>query len=97
MTFMKLRSFWERYRAQRWVPTAGTRLPVEATTPKPYQRLTRDESIAVLDDAVQWLLDETRTALAMPDGSAKARRLVELWARDRSMARDFGRLVREQI
>jgi len=93
---MKLTSFWERHRAQRWAPTAGARLPVEAKTPKPFQPLTHDESIAVLDDAVRWLMDETRTALAMPNGPAKERHWAELRARNKSMARDFERLVREQ-
>ena len=94
---MKLKSFWERYKVQRWAPTAGARVPVEAKTPKPFQPLKRQESIAVLNDAIQWLLDEARTTLAMPKGPSKERRWAELQARDRCMARDFKRLVREQI
>ena len=93
---MKLESFWERHRARRWAPIAGARLSVEARTPKPFQPLTRDESIAVLDDAIQWLIDETRTTLAMPNSPAKLRRWAELRARDKCMARDFKRLARQQ-
>jgi hypothetical protein len=67
-----------------------------ASTPKPFQLLTNDESIAILDDAIQWLIDEVRTTEAMPDGPFKERRRAELQARDKSMARDFARFVREQ-
>jgi len=93
---MKLRTFWERYRPQRWGPTAGARLPVETIALKPFQPLTRDESIAVLDDAIQWLIDETKSTLAMPNSPSKLRRWAELRARDRCMARDFKRLLKEQ-
>ena len=93
---MKLRSFWERYRAQRWALTASARLPVAARTPKPFQPLTRDESIALLDDAIEWLIDETRATLALPNGPSKVRRWAELRARDKCMARDFKRLARQQ-
>jgi len=94
---MKLRSFWERHRARRWASTAGARLPVAAKTPKPFQPLAYAESIAVLVDAIPWLVDETRTTLAMPNSPSKERRWAELRARDRSMARDFERLVSEWI
>jgi len=93
---MKLKSFWERYRAQRWAPTAGACRPAEASAPKAFQPLTSDESIAVLDDAIAWLIDEIRATLAMPNGPRKERRWAELRGRDKSMARDFQRLVRGQ-
>jgi hypothetical protein len=81
---------------QRWAPTAGARLPVAARTPKPFQPLTRDESIPVLGDAIRWLVAESRRTHAMPDGPAKERRWGELAARDKSLARDFLRLARER-
>jgi hypothetical protein len=93
-TIMNLKSFWERHRAQRWPGTAA--LPVKARTPKPFQPLTRQESIAILDDTIQWLMDEARVTLLMSDGPSKERRRAELRARDKSMARDFQRLIREQ-
>ena len=91
---MNLKSFWERHRAHRWAGTAA--LPVKATTPTPFQPLTRQESIAILDNTIQWLMDETRITLAMPDGLTKERRKAELRARDKSIAPDFQRLIREQ-
>jgi hypothetical protein len=93
---MKLKSFWERHRSQRWALTNAVPLPAKARMPNPFQPLTHDQSIAVLEDAIQWLIDETRTMYAMPDGPAKLRRRAELRGRDRSMARDFARLAREQ-
>ena len=93
-TIMNLKSFWERHRAQRWAGTAA--LPVKARTPKPFQPLTREESIAILDDTIHWLIDEARITLAMPDGPSKERLKAELRARDKSIARDFQRLIREQ-
>jgi hypothetical protein len=69
-------------------------LPANARTLKPFQPLTHDESIAVLDDTIQWLVDETRAMFAMPNGPSKERRWAELQARDKSMRRDFERLVR---
>jgi len=93
---MKLKSFWERHRARRWAGTAELPLPVKARTPKSFQPLTHRESVVILEEAIQWLLDEARTTLALPNGPAKERRWAELQARDRSMARDFRRLVREQ-
>ncbi len=64
--------------------------------PKPFQPLTHNQSIAVLDDTIQWLLDEARTTLAMPDGPAKQQRWAELEGRDQSLVRDFQRLMRAQ-
>jgi len=93
---MKLKSFWERHRARRWALTDAVPLPVQARMPKPFQPLTRDESIEVLDDAVQWVLDESQATIAMPDGPAKERRGAELVARDKSLVRDFLRLARQQ-
>ena len=93
---MKLKIFWERYRAQRWAPTAGARLPLEGKTPKPFQPLTHEESRAVLEDATQWLIDQTRTMLTMPDGLAKERRWAELRARHKSLVLDSLRLARDQ-
>ena len=90
---MNLKSFWERHRAQRWAGTAT--LPLKAKTPKPFRPLTRQESIAILDDTNPWLMDEARAALLM-SGQSKQRRKAELRARDKSVARDFQRLIREQ-
>ena len=90
---MKLKSYWERYRAQRWAATASP--APKAETPKPFQPLTRDESIAILDETIQWLMDEARATFIMPDGPSKNRRQAELRARDKSIARDFRRLVRK--
>lgn len=91
---MNLKSFWERHRVQRWAGTAA--LPAKARTPKPFQPLTRQESIAILDDTIQWLVDEARATLVMPDGPSKERRKAELRARDKFIARDFQRLIRGQ-
>jgi len=91
---MNLKSFWERHRAQRWEVTAAP--PVKATTPKPFQPLRRDESLAVLDDAIEWLMDQVRATLVMPDGPSKQRRTAELRARHNSIDRDLQRLIRSQ-
>jgi hypothetical protein len=90
---MNLRSFWERHRAQRWTVTAS--LPANASTPKPFQPLTGQESIAILHDTIEWLRDEARATLVTPDGPSKERRKAELRARDKSIARDFLRLIRQ--
>ena len=68
----------------------------QGKTPKPFQQLTRQESIAILDDTIEWLIDEARATFVMPDGPSKERRRAELRARDKSIARDFRRLIREQ-
>lgn len=94
IAIMNLKSFWERHRAHRWALTAS--LPANARTPKPFQPLIRQESIAILDDTIEWLMDEARATLVMPDGPSKERRKAELRARDKSIARDFQRLIREQ-
>ena len=91
---MNLKSFWERHKAQRWAGTAAP--PPRARTPKPFQPLRADESIAVLDDTIQWLMDEARATVAMPDGPAKEQRTAELRGRDQSVARDFRRVIRKQ-
>lgn len=94
IALMNLKSFWERHRAQRW---AGTAAPAaKPATPKPFQPLTRPQSIEILDDSIQWLIDEARLMLAMPDGPRKERRRAELRARNKSMVRDFRRFVRDQ-
>jgi len=94
IAIMNLKSFWERHRAQRWEVTAA--LQAKPSAPKPFQPLTRQQSIAILDDTIQWLMDEARATLVMPDGPPKERRRAELRARDKSIARDFQRLIREQ-
>jgi hypothetical protein len=94
IAIMNLKSFWERHRAQRWSTTAALR--AKATPPRRFQPLTRNESIAILDDAIQWLMDEARTTLSMSEGTSKRRREAELRAREKSIARDFQRLIRQQ-
>jgi len=91
---MNLKSFWERHRAQRWAGTAG--LPAKARTPKPFQPLSREESIAILDDTIQWLIDEAKATVVIPNGPLKERRRAELRGRDKSIARDFQRLIKGQ-
>ncbi len=91
---MNLKSFWERHRARRWTIIATP--PAKERAPKPFQPLTRDESIAILDDTVQWLIDEVRVTFLMADGPLKERRQAELRGRDRSIARDFYRLIRDR-
>jgi hypothetical protein len=91
---MNLKSFWERHRAQRWAATAA--LPAKARKPKPFQPLSREESIAILDDTIQWLIDEARATVVMPNGPSKERRRAELRGRDKSIGRDFKRLIRGQ-
>jgi hypothetical protein len=90
---MNLKRFWERHRPRPWAVTAGP--PTTGRTPKPFQPLTRNESIAILDDTIQWLMDEAWATMLMPDGACKERRKVELRARDKSIARDFHRLRRK--
>lgn len=87
---MKLKALWELC-VERWEEATALSQPVRAKTLKPFRQLTRDESIAILDDAIKWLVDETRTTLAMPDCPFKERRLAELQARDQSINQDFRR------
>ena len=94
IAIMSLKSFWERHRTHRWAGTAA--LPCKPATPKPFQPLTHQQSIAILDDTVQWLMDEARATLAMPDGPFKEWRMAELRARDQSLFRDFRRLIGKQ-
>ena len=93
---MKLRILWERCGARHWALTAAPHVPDQARMPTGFQALTREEFTALLNNAIRWLLDETRAVRAMPNGPCKERRWAELRARDRSMARDFERLVRER-
>jgi hypothetical protein len=65
----------------------------DTTTPKPFQPLSHHESILVLEDAVQWLMDEAKSTIGMPEGPAKRRRWAELEGRDQSLVRDFQRLL----
>jgi len=94
ITIMNLKSFWERHRAQRWAVTAAP--PAKARTPKPFQPLTHQQSMAILHDTLQWLMYEARVTFLMDDGPSKERRKAELRARDKSIVRDFQRLIREQ-
>lgn len=96
MTFMRLKALWERCSLHGRVHTLAPPAPVKPRSPKPFQPLTHDESVAVLDDSVQWLIDEIKATLAMPNRAAKLQRWAELRARDRCMARDFRRLLKEQ-
>jgi len=94
IAIMNFKSFWERQRAQRWAGTAGA--AAKPRIPNPFQPLTRQQSIAILDDSIQWLTDEAQAMLMMPDGESKERRRAELRARNKSIARDFYRLVKQQ-
>ena len=88
---MNPNSFWERHRGQPW---GATPVPSgKAATPKPFQPLTPQESIAIVADAIHWLRDEDRACAVMPDGPFKERRRAELRARDKSLARDLDRLI----
>jgi hypothetical protein len=93
---MKLKLLWERYRAQHRMLIEARSGPVESTRPKPFQPLTHDQSIAILEDAVQWLIDEAKASAAVPNGPSKDRRRAELRGRHESMAREFARLLRKQ-
>jgi hypothetical protein len=93
---MKLKQLWKRYCAQRRAPSLDSGPPVKTRKPKPFQPFTRDESIAILDDAIAWLQDETRNALAMPEGLSKARRRAELRGRDKAIVREFECFVKKQ-
>ena len=88
---MNLRYFWERYKPRRRTLTAAS--SAKARTPKPFQPLTREESILILDDALQWLMDEAKATSSLSDGPLKHRRNAELRARDIAMHRDFQRLI----
>jgi len=50
--------------------------------------------MAILDDAILWVMDESRATSLMTDSPAKNRRDAELRARDKSLHRDFQRLFR---
>ena len=91
---MNLKLLWERYKAQRGERVAARFVPAKARRAKPFQPLTHFQSVAILDDAAEWLIDEVKATLAMPDGPSKERRRAELRARNQSMGRDFARLVR---
>ncbi len=93
---MKLRLLWERWHAHRRAVPAPFPRPSRAMTRKCFEPLTHDQSIAVLDDAIQWLINEAKATRAMPDGPERQRRRAELRGRDKSMARDFARLMRQQ-
>lgn len=93
---MNLKALWQRCGLKRRVRPAARPITVKITRPKPFQPLTHNQSVAILDDTIQWLIDEARMTLAMPDGPAKQQRWVELEGRDQSLVRDFQRLVRSQ-
>jgi hypothetical protein len=96
---MNLKLLWERYKAShrvRLVTPLQAEVPVAVRGPKPFRSLTHDESLAILEDAIEWLVDEAKTTLAMPNGPGKNRLRAELRGRHESMIRDFARLVREQ-
>jgi hypothetical protein len=84
IAIMNLKSFWERHKPRRW-----------AKAPRPFQPLTPQESVAILGDTIQWLIDESRATILMSEGPSKERRQAELLARDKSTARDFQRLMRQ--
>lgn len=67
-------------------------MPVNQKTPRPFQPLTRKESLAILLEASLWLRAEATATLSMPDGPSKQRLEAELGARDTSLERDFQRL-----
>ncbi len=92
---MKLKALWDRYRSQHRALAVPAPPPIEGRGPKPFQPLTPDESVEILQQAIQWLIAEASATAAKPNGPSKDRRKAELRARDKSMARDFARLVRE--
>ncbi len=94
--FMKPKSLWEQFLAQRRMIGPAVPLPIQSKTPKPFQPLTRQQSIEILDDSIQWLIDETRATLAMPSGPSKDRRWTELQGRNKSFERDFERFIRSR-
>jgi len=93
---MKLKALWERYRAQHSALAVPMPPPIEERGPRPFQPLTPEESVQILEQAIQWLIAEANATEAIPNGPSKDRRRSELRARDKSMARDFARLVKEQ-
>ena len=93
---MKLKALWERYRAQHRALAVPAPPPIEGRSPKPFQPLTPEESVEILEHAIQWLIAEASATVALPNGPSKHRRKAELRARDKSMARDFARLMRER-
>ena len=90
---MKIQALWERCRIRAWAPRPAGRAQAETRTPKPFQRLSHNESVAVLEEAVQWLIAEAKSTLEMPEGPAKRQRWAELEGRDQSLVRDFQRLL----
>ena len=94
IAIMNLKTFWGLCRTQGRAVTAA--LPSKAGTPKPFEPLTRQESIAILEDTIQWLMDEARATFLMPPGPSKERRRAELWARHKSISRDSRRLTSDQ-
>ena len=97
---MNLKLLWERYKASHRMrlvaPPLQAEVPVAVRGPKPFRSLTQDESVAILEDAIEWLVDEAKSTMAMPNGPGKDRLRAELRGRHESMIRDFARLVREQ-
>jgi hypothetical protein len=93
---MKPKTLWERRRLQCRTLKVDARPPAGTRTPEPFQPLTRLESMAVLDETIQWLIEETTALLMMPSCPFKELRRAELRARDSSMRRDLLRLQRSQ-
>ncbi|PWU11955.1 MAG: hypothetical protein C5B50_22360 [Verrucomicrobia bacterium] len=92
IAIMNLKNFWGRHRAQRWPLSAAG--PIKASPPKPFQPLTRDESLAVVTAATDWFTEEVRAMHAMPNGPSREHRRAELRARHQSLVRDYQRLLR---
>lgn len=84
-------NFWQRHKRQRGAIRA---LPGNRIAPKPFEPLSREQSLAVLLEASYWLRAQEAAVLLMPDGPAKRRREAELLARDRCVERDYQALQR---
>ena len=87
---------WKSHLGRRGTQGASPSSPAKARAPEPFEPLTHEESRALLLAALDWLERETWVMLAMPDGPAKEQLQSEFRGRERSMLREYERLVRER-